>query len=667
MIDDLVKKYLEYEKVEEHKKAIEKLVEKNDQQQLERLIGKRLTFGTAGIRGNMGPGFGQMNDLVIIQTSQGLVSYMLELDGEAAKERGVIIGHDARHNSDRFARLTALAFLQKNIRVYFCERIIPTPVIAFGIGHFACSAGIVITASHNPKNDNGYKVFFSNGAQILSPHDKQIQEHIMKPENQQPWPLAWHQEFLLTSSQTNDPQQAHIPKNWLQESGGLLCKVYGDLSKTYFSYIDSLIGERRSFNQSSNTCITYTTMHGVGHIFLSRALDIAGFDDVFPVEAQKNPDPDFSTVKFPNPEEAGALDLAFETAKHANSNLILATDPDADRCAAALYNPTINYKRVLTGNEIGTLLGWWIWHCYKSNRNNLEPSGVGQQVKDKAKETLEKHSSDESQEAFKVKLDYKPNDCYMISTAVSSKFLHSMATIEGFNFVETLTGFKYMGNFADELIRKNQKCVLFAYEEAIGYMVNSNILDKDGISAAIQLAQCSAYVSTTYGRTLEQHLDYLYTIYGYHYNLNSYYICTNSAIIREIFTNIQKNYPKSFGDKSQFIVNRVRDLNNGFDSGTADKKATLPCSSSSFMVTFFIDNDVTITLRTSGTEPKIKYYSEIVSRLPQLKSTSLAANNFNDEIQLAAKEKARNKLSQVVGAVITQCLKPTHYDLEPAD
>lgn len=671
-LDTLVKNYLKWEKIAAHKQHIAKLVEQNDVDQLARLVGKRLTFGTAGIRGRMGPGFSQMNDLVIIQTSQGLASYLLELDSKATKDRGVIIGFDARHNSNRFARLAAIAFLEEGIPVYLCDHIIPTPLIAYGVKHFGCQAGIVVTASHNPKQDNGYKVFWSNGAQILSPHDTGIQEHIMRPSNQAPWSgtRSWQEDLLrVGGSQTN--LSVVLPREW----DDLLFRIHGELARSYFTYIEGIVGDRREFNQSSSICITYTTMHGVGHMFLSRAFDLAGFEDVFPVELQKKPDPNFSTVRYPNPEENGALDLAFETAKHANSNLILATDPDADRCGAALYDPSSQYRRVLSGNEIGSLLGWWLWHCHVAPVEQSVSQAENTRTEVESEDETEEASEDREQkiqqkEESEMKRKRRPEDCYMISTAVSSKFLKSVAAREKFQFIETLTGFKYMGNIADELITKHNKCVLFAYEEAIGYMVDSSILDKDGISAAIQLAQCSAYLATTYQRTLEQHLDWLYTVYGYHYNINSYYSCSDQAVIREIFQNLQSKYPSNFqAGGHQFRVTRVRDLNADYDSSTPDKRATLPSSSSSFMITFFVDHDISLTIRTSGTEPKIKYYSEIVAKLPPLanQKEALETNNFNTKEQVAAKEAARQRLRLLVQAATERCLRPSHYDLEHAD
>jgi phosphoglucomutase/phosphopentomutase len=670
-MDDLserIKEYITYERVDEHRDKVKSLVAGNKDEELRKLFGRRLTFGTAGIRGSMGPGYNHMNDLVIIQTSQGLVSYLIEIHGiEMCKERGVIIGHDARHNSDRFARLAALAFLNKSIPVFYCEHIIPTPLVAYGVKLFNCLCGVMITASHNPKQDNGYKVFWSNGAQILSPHDKNIQRHIDDPDNRQPWTGAWRHEQLLAAilgsaepHKTHDSKQAAASK----EFDGNLKPIHEVLSKKYFSYIQRLVSDQRAQNRAASIPIAYTTMHGVGHTFLSRALDIAGFEDKFVVEAQMKPDPEFPTVKFPNPEEAGALDLAFETATKTGSNLILANDPDADRCAAALYNVFTRDRRVLTGNEIGALLGWWAWHSYKKqlDRINLSPQLANN---DCSKDQLSK------QTLVQPKPLKKPEDCYMLSTAVSSRFLQSMAKVEGFNFIETLTGFKYMGNIAHDLISSQEKCVLFAYEEAIGYMVDPEILDKDGISAAVQLAQCAAYLKNVHDRTLDTHLDCLHQRYGYHYSINSYFICHEPRTIRAIFHALQSDYPKFFGSKEQpeeFKVTRIRDLNNGFDNGSPNNKATFPVSASSFMVTFFIGDEIRFTIRTSGTEPKIKYYSEIVAGLPKEpeKARDPADSMMADILLQQAKTEIQNKLQRFVDAAVERCLRPSYHGLAPA-
>lgn len=379
---------------------------------LRRLLLSRLCFGTAGIRGIMQTGYIGMNDLVIIQTSQGLCRYILSHYGSSneVKSKGVIIGFDGRYNSRRFAERSAVAFLSQGIKVYLFNEVVPTPFIPFGIRVLGCLAGIVVTASHNPKEDNGYKVYFDNGAQITSPHDKNIQESILN--NLEPWTGAWSRDLL---TQVIDPMDA-------------VSTAYFSRIKETNCFVDPAVVSKTPLK------FTYTSLHGVGHKFITRAFQECGFPSYTATPEQKDPDPDFPTVKFPNPEEGkGVLDLSIKTAESIGSTIIVANDPDADRCAVAEKQADGSW-RVLNGNEIGALLAWWSWKVWK-----------------------------------KTNPDVDPKDCYMISTAVSSKICQTMAKKEGFIFVETLTGFKWMGNLAHKLINEGKK-VIFAFEEAIGFM-----------------------------------------------------------------------------------------------------------------------------------------------------------------------------------------------------
>ena len=459
-----------------------------------------MDFGTAGLRGRMGAGYAFMNDLVIIQTSQGLAKYLLEIDN-TCKDKGVIIGFDGRHNSFRFAQLTANAFLSLGIKVYLFSAVVPTPFVAFAIKTLSATAGVMVTASHNPKDDNGYKVYFSNGAQITSPHDKNIQKHIL--DNLKPQKNVW----------VNNPRNDNKCIDPLDV-----------ISNNYFSIIESKVFDKKAIEES-NLRITYTPLHGVGHNYLTEGLRVCGFKNYFPVESQMKPDPEFPTVVFPNPEEGkGVLvlklksnkcacsivvclkDESFKTATATKSNIIIANDPDSDRCAVAEYQCQESKWRVFTGNEIGALLGWWQWFKHKSQSNSTPAK-----------------------------------DVYMISSTVSSKILQSMSKTEGFNWLETLTGFKWMGNKAHELIVKvieRGKTVLFAYEEAIGFMCGTTVLDKDGISAGLEALQLAVYLEVKQKTNLAKHLDQIYGTYGYHFSWNSYYICYEQNVIKSIFNRL---------------------------------------------------------------------------------------------------------------------------------
>lgn len=551
----------------------------------------RLTFGTAGIRGVMRAGFNGMNELVIIQTSQGLARYLSTYYGERAKTAGVVIGYDARHNSRKFAERAAVCMLQEDIPVRLFSQIVPTPFVPFAVRNLSAVAGIVVTASHNPKQDNGYKVYFDNGAQIISPHDKNIQALI--EGNLEPWknsflPLeSWSADY---QSKLSDPLQ-HISTQYFKQ-----------IQKSVF--LDTDIISRTTLH------FTYTSLHGVGHQSLTRGLETCSFPNFTAVPEQMKPDPEFPTVEFPNPEEGkGVLDLSFKTADSVGSTIILANDPDADRCAVAEKQPNGSWK-VFTGNELGALLGWWMWRCFREN------------------------------EKTRV---LKPSRCYMMASAVSSSILNSMAKKEGFNFIETLTGFKWMGNRGVELTQK-KKFVIFAFEEAIGFMCDPRHLpDKDGISASIQVASLAVFLREQYKRSLTDQISFIFNEYGYHTSLNSYFICHDRNTIDTIFREMSDPYPEMIGS---YKVIRVRDLNRGFDSGKEGNLPDLPISKSSYMLTFYFDNGVQLTIRTSGTEPKIKYYSEIVG-----------APGDSDW------KKLDNLLADVVSAVIRQCIQPERHKL----
>jgi len=591
-VQELTEKWLDWDKNEKTRKEVEKLKEAGDWSTLSNIMNKRLEFGTAGIRGRMGPGFGQMNDLVIIQVTQGLRNYLQTVDKDVCS-KGVVLGYDGRHNSHRWAKLAAATFLRANIPVYLFTTTTPTPFTPFTINKLGLSAGVMVTASHNPKWDNGYKVYWGNGAQILSPHDKEIQQEILRSLH----PETGAFQEVNSHPLLKDPMEA----------------VYDD----YFHVI-----QRSAYSLEMNSRLSvplvYTAMHGVGNPYVHKAWTSAGFkaELLHSVAEQADPDPEFSTVDFPNPEEgASALDLSFKKANEIGARYIIANDPDADRLGVA--QKTGDDWRILSGNEIGTLLGWWLLQDYKDKN----PGG-------------------------------NLGCVYLLASTVSSKFLQAMATKEGAVFIETLTGFKHMGNEADKLINAGKK-VIFAYEEAIGFMCGSAVLDKDGVSAAVRVGELVAYLEEK-GESLISQIDNIYSMYGYHCSLNSYYLCYNQHTTNAIFNrirNFQQNQPDTYPEQIGGVgVANVRDLTTGFDSSQPERKAVLPTSRSSHMITFWLDNGIVLTLRTSGTEPKIKYYTEFCAK-PGLPSSDWPA--------------VREELTGVVQLAVEQLLQPQINQLKP--
>ncbi|KAI5752952.1 hypothetical protein M8J77_022222 [Diaphorina citri] len=552
---------------------------------------KRLKFGTAGIRGPMGVGFSQMNDVVIIQTGQGILS-CAEKHIPNFKESGIIVGYDGRHNSKRFAELTASVFLNGGVkRVFLVSRVCPTPIIAYSIRALNLALGIMITASHNPKEDNGYKLYDSKGCQIISPIDKQIQEEIMR--NLEIEDHIWNIDRIRDQIQP--------------------CPLDSVLEKYGQSVLDGAYD--LGLNEKSQVVITYSAMHGVGYPYVNQLFKLFKFKPLVLVDAQCSPDPEFPTVRFPNPEEPSSLDLAVKTADQHGSTVILANDPDADRLAVAEKAKDGQWK-IFTGNELGALFGWWALHRLKSKQPNAPLQ-----------------------------------DYYFLASTVSSKILHTIAQAEGLKYDETLTGFKWMGTKTYDLEQEG-KHVLLAFEEAIGFMDGTHVLDKDGVTAAVRMAELVAYLDSQ-GKDLHQLLADIYDKYGHHLTHNSYYICHNQVTIENIFHRLRhfNNEPDSYPPSllnGKYSVTRVRDLTTGYDSGTADHKATLPTSKSSEMITFTFDNGLVATLRTSGTEPKIKYYTELVAS-PDLKD----------------KNELNHTLNEMVEAIVSEFLQPEENGLTP--
>ncbi|KAG9296400.1 hypothetical protein G9A89_014992 [Geosiphon pyriformis] len=590
-IESLAQEWLRLDRNPETRQEIERLHAERDIEELELRLRQRISFGTAGLRSKTEAGFSRMNDLTVIQATQGLCIYLLECMPDAA-QKGVVIGHDHRHHSETFAKLTAAVFLFKGIKVYFYRGLVHTPLVPFGVKKLNAACGIMITASHNPKQYNGYKVYWDNACQIISPHDKGIARAIEK--NLEPW--VWDSQLVNSNSLAIDLKK--------------------DIWDAYFKEISKICFHRED-NRASNVKFVYTAMHGVGTQAAIRAFESFSLKPFEDTKEQSAPDPDFPTVAYPNPEEGkGALVLAINTADRVHSHVVLANDPDADRFAVAEKQKDGEW-RIFSGNEIGAIFASAVLENYRSQGNPVE-------------------------------------NLAMLASSVSSKMLARMAEIEGFHFEETLTGFKWLGNAAINLSRKGYH-VVFAYEEAIGFMIGDIVRDKDGISALVTFAELVVQLEKR-GLTISQYLERLYQKYGWFVSNNSYFICHSPATINRIFNKIRYGEDTTKSKRPEFEfelrypstlvghrVTDIRDLTIGYDTSKPDKKPTLPVSSSSQMITFELENHAVITLRTSGTEPKIKYYTEL----------------YGDD-----KDAVILELNHVVQGIADELLEPKKYGLE---
>ncbi|PAV23482.1 phosphoglucomutase 1 [Pyrrhoderma noxium] len=551
-----IQEWLRLDKNDATINEIKDLVARTDIYELEKRMRKRIEFGTAGLRGKMEAGWSRMNDLTVIQASQGLCAYVSSTIPDAVK-RGIVIGHDHRHNSQRWATLVSMVFLNNGFKVYLYRKLVHTPLVPFGIKKLGAACGVMITASHNPKQDNGYKVYWSNAVQIISPHDSEIAKAI--EENLEP--KSWDTNVVNESTLGTDVTEA--------------------IENSYFESLTQLC-QTPTENGISDVLFVNTSMHGVGHPFARRAFQTFNLQPFHAVELQQEPDPEFSTVSFPNPEEKGALDLAIKKADEIGAKYILAQDPDADRFSAAEKNSNGEWT-IFTGDQLGTIFAANCFQRYLASGKPIEKLA-------------------------------------MVASTVSSKMIEAIAEKEGFKFVETLTGFKYIGNKALELCDEGFE-VPFGYEEAIGFMLNSDIRDKDGVSAAAFFAEIAVNLAKNNSSVAIQ-LKELYSKYGYFETANSYFLCEDPVTINKIFAKLrsydkgiperQGNYPKSIAGLE---VTSVKDLTVGYDSTNPPTfKPNLPLSSG-HMIQFKAtsksdDTRINLTIRTSGTEPKIKFYLE---------------------------------------------------------
>ncbi|TRY85133.1 hypothetical protein DNTS_006334 [Danionella cerebrum] len=527
MVDKAVSQWMAWDKNPRTLAQMQTLVAEGRVVELRRRLCFRMTFGTAGLRAAMGAGFSRINDLTVIQSTQGMYKYLAKYFPDL-KTRGLVVGFDTRAQassgctSERLARLTAAVMLCKDVPVYLFSSYVPTPFVPYAVIKYGAAAGVMVTASHNRKEDNGYKVYWHNGAQISSPHDKEILRCI--GESAEPWPESWNEDLVENSILRRDPLE--------------------EVCQSYMEELNSLCFHRE-LNSRSPLRFVHSSFHGVGHSYVQRAFLQFGFPPPIPVPEQRDPDPEFSTVSCPNPEEGEpVLELSLRLAEREKACVVLATDPDADRLAVAEQN-TCGWK-VFTGNELAALLGWWTLFNWK-----------------------EAHSDPADTERV-----------YMLATTVSSKILQAFARIEGFHF-------------------------------EVRFLCGDMVLDKDGVSTAAVVAEMAAYLQTK-NLSLSQQLCNIYQIYGYHISRTSYVICNDPPTIDRIFSRLRSfggpgQYPTSCGE---YCITQTRDVTTGYDSSQPDKKCVLPVTKNSQMVTFTFQNGIVATLRTSGTEPKIKFYTE---------------------------------------------------------
>ncbi|MFA0330058.1 phospho-sugar mutase [Vibrio cyclitrophicus] len=521
------------------REELQLLIDEGMHDELEDRFTQRLEFGTAGLRGKVGCGPNRMNRLVIQETATGLGHYLIEHVANATI-RGVVIGYDGRLDSKQFAIDTASVLTALGIKVYLTSDVAATPIVAFGIEHFNAAGAVVVTASHNPPEYNGFKVYWENGAQIIPPHDAGIAGEI---------DVASTKPIPLMSLSDAEAQGKLV---WLTEG--------------YYQTYRAAINQSPYVNntlESANTTITYTAMHGVGAKMAEDLLHDAGFHKVFSVAEQREPDGNFPTVNFPNPEEKGAMDLVINLATSVDADIACANDPDADRFAVAVRTEDDTYK-MLTGDQVGVLFAHYLL-SKPHTKNQL----VGNSI-------------------------------------VSSTLLEKVAQSHGATYFQTLTGFKWLANIGMQL-EDDQNEFLFAYEEALGYTMGTQVRDKDGLSAIVMFAQLVEELKSQ-GRTVWDLLAQISFEHGVHTNAQrSIALDPDSP---SIGSKLRAAQPKAINSVAIAVI---EDLQSSlrFVIGGNTEAINLP---SSDVLIYHLEDGTRIIVRPSGTEPKVKVYYETVTK-----------------------------------------------------
>ena len=539
------------------------LVDAGDRAELTERMHAPLAFGTAGLRGVVGAGLARMNRAVVIRATRGVADYLLARVPDS-RTLPVVVGYDGRLSSRGFAEDTTAVLLAAGIPVRVFEEPVPTPLVAYAAKQLGAQAAVVVTASHNPPEYNGYKLYGPNAVQIVPPADSEIAERIAAVRS------------------AKDVARVDTVQLGRAEA------VPADLFDRYLAEVDAA---RPSVARDTSLRIVYTPLHGVGWKFLQRTLAFAGYNDVHVVPQQAEPDGRFPTVNFPNPEEPGALDLAQQLADEVDAQLILANDPDADRLAACVPTPAGRFRQ-LSGNQIGLLLA-----------------------------------------DFLLEHALRAPQPLVISSLVSSPMLASIAARHGARAEQTLTGFKWIWNAALDLEREQGARFAFGYEEALGYSVGRIVYDKDGISAALLLADLAAHCQAT-DTTLSERLDQLYRRHGLWVSVQHSENRPGTEGQQQIAAALQRLGASPPTELSGRTVARVTD----YRQGASERPRYLAQAQ---MIAFELEGGGRVLVRPSGTEPKLKFYVDLRRDLDEGQSARSVEQAALQEAQALAKDLAQ--------------------------
>ncbi|SJZ46332.1 phospho-sugar mutase [Treponema porcinum] len=549
--DEILKKANEYiaeEKDVRFRAEVEDLVKKEDYKELEDRFYQTLEFGTGGLRGIMGGGTNRMNTLEINRATQGLANYVIKANPEKAKAGtlSAVIAYDSRNNSDVFAEATACIFAANGIKAYLFTGLRPTPELSFAIRQLKADTGVVVTASHNPREYNGYKAYWSDGAQVIEPHDTGIIEEVNK----------------VTDVKTISKEDAI--------KAGTLVLIDKEIDEKYWEMCKAQLFRPALIKEyAKNVSIVYTPLHGTGAMHVEKVLGDLGLS-VTTVPEQRNPDGNFPTVPKPNPEEKAALTMAVELGKKEKADCVMATDPDSDRFGTAFPDKDGNFV-LLSGNQMGALLMEYVLLSRKE-QNNL------------------------------------PADSFVVRSIVTSPFGDEICKKYGVKMIECLTGFKWIAAVEAQIEAAKTGTYVFGLEESYGYKVETEVMDKDGVSAAALCAEMTMYWRSQ-GQSLLEHLDNLYKEYGYFEDRaisKNFPGMEGVSVMKGIMAKLRAEGLKSLGGKK---VVQIRDIQTSvsYDPANPSAKTSIDLPKSN-VLQFFLEGGTIVSARPSGTEPKIKFY-----------------------------------------------------------
>ncbi|QHT72077.1 phospho-sugar mutase [Rhodocytophaga rosea] len=551
------------------KQEIQQLISAGNETELADAFYKDLEFGTGGLRGTMGVGSNRMNKYTVGMATQGLANYLkISFPGEQLK---VAIAHDSRNNSDYFARITADVFSANGIKVYFFKELRPTPELSFAIRHLGCQSGVVVTASHNPKEYNGYKAYWNDGAQLIAPHDKNVIKEVEKIKS--------------------------VDEVKFQRVDSNVELVGEEIDKVYIDNILSLSISKDAIQRQKDLKIVFTPIHGTGITLVPQVLKKMGFTNVHVVEAQATPDGNFPTVIYPNPEEKEALSLALQQAEKLDADLVMATDPDADRVGIAVKNHHGKFQ-LMNGNQTGSLLIYYMLRAWKE-------SG---------------------------KITGKE---YVVKTIVTTDLIDKMAASFGVECFNTLTGFKYIAGIMRDL--EGKKKFIAGGEESYGYLVGDFVRDKDAITSCAMIAELVAYAKDK-GISLFDMLMEVYMQYGFYYETLVSLTkkgMTGAQEIKQMMVNLRNNPPKTINGSPLLYL---KDYENRMETHVPTGKTTPMNFDKSDVLQFITEDGSKISARPSGTEPKIKFYFSVNAPLKRKEDFDQVAVQLQEKVKAIVEE-----------------------------